>query len=755
MDDSNNEANRGRGKNRVTTRSRGRKEGPKDRSKVGVSSSLTSAPIGNVCSAEDANLEQLGEPTSGVPSELALRTPTTLSRTPAFSATSISLKDGSSRSRSPTKTMGDLKAARPPIKVGIMREAPEAIRELRHKFKFDDICGGIGVLPHSLKAQLNAIDDVEYHTLFFDDSTTSTISDDLEVFQKLQSIQNAASKCDMLMKPEPSWGEEVFRPMLSLAVELENRESDQEVQVENVTTAQIFPGSLVPAGLQNLPFMSKRVGYCIYLSQTDPQETHTRDILAMRDIDIDDYSINQAGSSDYIKWLPQLAAVECKKTPSGTDGTVQLGVWMAALRKRLEGLMKRPDQPGAHLKPMPCLKVEGLGEALAESAGEETESPTHRLESFSPAAISKSIDNRSIALKRTSRVSPPSPTLAVMSGSNNLVARPLEGKFGIVTGGSRGKVSPAPHYISEVLVFKIRYLASRINKETFLTNSTGIGAAIAENLASKGCSLLLNYTSPTSTEPTLELCEKLTKEHSIRCISVQADLSDPAPAVDQILASAKNHFTSAATNTLTIDILINNAGIAGDKRLNDPVRGPIESEQFNRIYAVNVLAPLLLTQAVAPYLPKDRSGRIINLSSVSSSLGFEGQSIYGGTKAAIEAMTRTWARELGDRATVNAINPGPVIGDMYWKTGEDFWKIMQGWQDNAPGSKIVVPEGFSGTGTERLSEENRKLVVEKMGGRRPAYTDEIAGVVGMLCTKDGQWCTGSVVCANGGLRMSV
>ncbi|KAK2779832.1 hypothetical protein FQN53_001262 [Emmonsiellopsis sp. PD_33] len=601
-------------------------------------------------------------------------------------------------------TMGDLRAARPPIKLGTMREAPAAIRELLNKFEFNDICGGIGILPRSLKILLNEIDDSRYHGLFFNDGITSNKADDLELFQTLQSIQNAASKCDMLMKPEPSWGDEIFRPMLSLAVELENGESVKKIQVENVTTAQIFPGSLVPAGLRNLPSTSKTVDYCIYLSQTDLQETHTQDILAMRDIDIDNHSINQAGSSGYIKWLPQLAAVVCKKTPSGTEGTVQLGIWMAALRKQLEELMKRPEQGGVPLKPMPCLKVEGLWWKMYWCCvGDKGETML-----YGPVGLG---------------------SMATMKGMYQI----LNGLRAIV---KYGRDDYYPWF-----------------RETILWES--IGAAIAENLASKGCSLLLNYTSPASTEPTLELCEKLTKEHSVRCISVQADLSDPEPAVEKILASARNHFTSAATNSLTIDILVNNAGIAGDKRLNDPVRGPIESEQFNRIYTVNVLAPLLLTQAVAPYLPKDRSGRIINLSSVSSSLGFEGQSIYGGTKAAIEAMTRTWARELGDRATVNAINPGPVIGDMYWKTGEDFWKIMQGWQDNAPGSKIVVPEGFSGTGSERLSEENRKLVVEKMGGRRPAYTDEIAGVVGMLCTKDGQWCTGSVVCANGGLRMSV
>lgn len=162
---------------------------------------------------------------------------------------------------------------------------------------------------------------------------------------------------------------------------------------------------------------------------------------------------------------------------------------------------------------------------------------------------------------------------------------------------------------------------------------------------------------------------------------------------------------------------------------------------------------MLLTQAVAPFLPRDRSGRIVNLSSISASLGLASQSIYGGTKAALEAMTRTWARELGDRATVNSVNPGPVTGDMYWEAGEEFWKKMQGFQDNTPGSNIQVPPGLTGTGAERLSAEEVKTINEKMGGRRPAFTDEIAGVVGMLCTKDAAWCTGSVICANGGLRM--
>ncbi|OAX80077.1 hypothetical protein ACJ72_05600 [Emergomyces africanus] len=190
--------------------------------------------------------------------------------------------------------------------------------------------------------------------------------------------------------------------------------------------------------------------------------------------------------------------------------------------------------------------------------------------------------------------------------------RSLEGKFDIITGGSRG-----------------------------------IGAAIAQNLASKGCSLLLNYISTFSTERTLQLCEELTT------------ISASPPQQSSKFSREPEITSPILPPTVTIDILINNAGIGGNIRLNDPVRGHINADFFQRIYTVNVLAPLLLTQVVAPYLPLDRSGRIVNLSSVSSSLGLESQSIYGGTKAAIEAMTRTWARELRDCATVNAINPGP------------------------------------------------------------------------------------------------
>lgn len=128
--------------------------------------------------------------------------------------------------------------------------------------------------------------------------------------------------------------------------------------------------------------------------------------------------------------------------------------------------------------------------------------------------------------------------------------------------------------------------------------------------------------------------------------------------------------------------------------------------------------------------------------------------MYGGTKAALEAMTRTWARELGTRATVNAINPGPVFGPMYFAGGEPFWNSLQPWVDQTPLNPL--PEEGSQEAKamkEKMGEDNYLAVVEKMKGRRPAFTEEIAGSVGMLVLDDAGWTTGSVVCANGGFKM--
>ncbi|OHF04028.1 hypothetical protein CORC01_00890 [Colletotrichum orchidophilum] len=283
-------------------------------------------------------------------------------------------------------------------------------------------------------------------------------------------------------------------------------------------------------------------------------------------------------------------------------------------------------------------------------------------------------------------------------------ARPLERKIAVVTGAFRG-----------------------------------IGSAITQHLAGKGANIVGVYTSDSSTKAAQELTASLSSKHGVKIVPLQTDLLQPEEAGKRIVETAKANF-SRPDGTLVIDILINNAGVGGDYAL-----GEVPADEFHRIYAVNVLAPIMVTQALLPYLPHDRSGRIVNISSVASSMGFKTHTLYGGTKAALEAMTRTWARELVERATVNAVNPGPVEGDMYWAAGEEFWKQLEPFQLAAP--LTAVRDGVD-------RPELVKLANEKMAGRRPAYWTEIAAVVGMICGQDSSWCTGSVVCANGGLRFS-
>ena len=162
----------------------------------------------------------------------------------------------------------------------------------------------------------------------------------------------------------------------------------------------------------------------------------------------------------------------------------------------------------------------------------------------------------------------------------------------------------------------------------------------------------MDYVSRSSAQRAEKLASAIELKHGVKAITVQADMgSEDGPA--SIVAAAKQRFNRPGSGTFQLDIIINNAGV-GDRTL----MGNIEAEKFNWLYHINVRGPLLLVQAAKPYLPNDRSGRIVNISSVASSLGLAGHTLYGASKAALEGMTRTWSRELAERATVNAVNPG-------------------------------------------------------------------------------------------------
>jgi len=302
----------------------------------------------------------------------------------------------------------------------------------------------------------------------------------------------------------------------------------------------------------------------------------------------------------------------------------------------------------------------------------------------------------------------------------NASQRPLEGRLAIVTGASRGTSTALPTPTRDTVLM-----------------ATGIGVEIARNLASKGCHVVVNYTSDSSTQAAEELVAELGADYGVKAVSVQADMgSENGPK--HVVDVAKNKFQHPKTGRFQLDIIVNNAGVAGNKLVEQ-----VDCDDFARQYHVNVRGPLLLVQAATPHLPTDRSGRIVNVSSVSSSVGYRGQSVYGGTKAALESMTRTWSRELAERCTVNAINPGPVATDMYWGNDEAFIAQNKPFIENTP---LAAPR--KGMDSDDVCEAS-----EQAGGR-PAYSEEVAGVVGMLCLPEAGWTTGSVICANGGMKFS-
>ncbi|KAJ4365347.1 hypothetical protein N0V83_008968 [Neocucurbitaria cava] len=261
--------------------------------------------------------------------------------------------------------------------------------------------------------------------------------------------------------------------------------------------------------------------------------------------------------------------------------------------------------------------------------------------------------------------------------------------------------------------------------------SRGLGAALARHLAAKGADILINYTSDTSTAAAKELAVELESHHSVKTSLAQVDITTPT-GPEQLIEQAKSTFTK--DGRFQIDILINNAGV-----VNPAPMGSVTLSAFNATFDLNARAPLFVLQAAMPYLPNDRSGRIVNVSSITTSMGFWWQSCYAGTKGALEAMTRVWARELGERCTVNSINPGAMATGMYTSLPKEMLERV--WSLNYMAPLAAIREGIDSRET---------LAAAKELGGRPAYLEEVARIVGLLCMPEAGWITGQVIGSNGG-----
>jgi 3-oxoacyl-[acyl-carrier protein] reductase len=220
---------------------------------------------------------------------------------------------------------------------------------------------------------------------------------------------------------------------------------------------------------------------------------------------------------------------------------------------------------------------------------------------------------------------------------------------------------------------------------TIVTGSaTGVGAAAAKLLASKGCNVVINYTrSEQEAKETQAACEA----EGVETLLVQADVSKDEDCRRMVQA--------AIDKWGRVDGLINNAGTT--KFVNHADLDGLDAEDFQRIYAVNVIGPFQMTRAVAPHMKQAGQGSIVNVSSIAGVMGVGSSIAYTASKGALNTMTLALARSLGPEIRVNTICPGFIQGRwLRAGMGDENYDAAKAHQERAtPLRKAGTPEDMA------------------------------------------------------------
>ncbi len=235
--------------------------------------------------------------------------------------------------------------------------------------------------------------------------------------------------------------------------------------------------------------------------------------------------------------------------------------------------------------------------------------------------------------------------------------------------------------------------------------SKGIGRAVARRFAEDHCLIVLAHFDPDddAARKTLDMIE----QKGAACEVHRLDVSS--------FSNVDNFFRDLIARRKQVDVLVNNAGITRDKLIMR-----MSEADWDGVLAVNLKSVFNCTQAVVREMVKQRSGRIVNIASVSGQIGNIGQANYAASKAGIMGFTKTVAREIAARGiTVNAVAPGFIDTDM----------------------------------TSGLPEKVKQKFIEQIPLGRMGTPDDVAEAVYWLCSDAASYLTGQVLHVSGGMYM--
>lgn len=234
--------------------------------------------------------------------------------------------------------------------------------------------------------------------------------------------------------------------------------------------------------------------------------------------------------------------------------------------------------------------------------------------------------------------------------------------------------------------------------------SRGIGRAIALALAEGGADVAVNYAgSEQAAEDVVKAIEAMGRQ----AIKLQANVGQ-SEEVESMVKAVIERFGK-------LDILVNNAGITRDNLLMR-----MKEEEFDQVINTNLKGVYNCVKAVTRPMMKQRSGRIINISSVVGSLGNPGQANYVAAKAGVIGLTKAAAKELAPRGiTVNAVSPGFIVTDM----------------------------------TDQLNEDQKQAILQQVPLGTLGQPDHIAKTVRFLASEDAAYMTGQNIHVDGGMYM--